>query len=217
MKLNDKVTLTFGQLKRLLKETKKEINVWYVWTGDLDDDSLGSACTSLYEIVDSCQDDNSNYKQCHAKALKWLEKYVGAEFGPKDAQYVTRHFIGLNVDPNDWPPSLMFEDEKSAELVAHTLAQGTQLWPVDLYDQKFSESKQLNEYEIDDNGYDDEGNYVGMDVKDYWDRKHNAFWVGDGYDVETPYQRRKRGKYRSDWGDLPGYGDPETWGGKEPR
>lgn len=81
---------------------------------------------------------------------------------------------------------------------------------------KCKDRKILKEYEIDDNGYDDEGNYVGMDAKYDWERRHGGIY-SDPDEELTPYQRRKRGKYRSDWGDLPGYGDPETWGGREPH
>lgn len=211
MKNTDKITISVGQLKRLIKESKRKIDVWYVWTGDLDTDD------SLYEIVDSCAEDNSNYKQCHGNVLKWLQDNVGAEFGPKDAKHVTKHFIGLRVDPNDWPPSLMFEDEKSAELVAHTLAQGTHLWPEDLYaknyynDSEIEESKPLLEYEISDDGYDDEGNYVGEYGKYDWERRHGRIW-SDVDDIDYPGGRHPSKIKR----DLPGYGDEETWGERKP-
>ena len=167
---NDKITLTIGQLKRLVSESKKRITLWDVFTDNLD--GVNKTCQSLYNIVDACKEDNSNYQKQHRKTVEWLGKYVGAEFGPKEALNVRRHFVGLFVDPNDWPPCLMFDNEKAADTVACTLAQGTHLFPEDLYSKQTEwdddvEESQVNEWEeyVDDDGYshDDEGNveYVG--------------------------------------------------------
>lgn len=217
MKNNDKITLTVGQLKRLIKESKHKIDIWLVYTGEID-----AADKELYNIVDSCTEDRSNYRQCHGKTLQHITEIVSDEFGPKIGQYVSKHFIGLSIDPNDWPPSLMFDGGIAASYVAHTLAQMSNgaVFPRDLYgksDSDIEESMILKEYEIDDDGYDDEGNYVGMDVKYDWERRHGVIYSDP--DEVTPYNRRKKhGKW---WpnarGDMPGYGDPETWGGREPR
>ena len=136
MKDTDKITLSVGQLKKLIKESKpsryleeRRVDLWYI-----DTTNLAKIDEKLYNIVNSCSTDhwNARYKSYHTKVLQYIFRLVQDKLDANKANYVAGRFIGLFDDEDTWPPSLMFDGGKAAKLVAIALTDGTDFTPEDI-------------------------------------------------------------------------------------
>jgi hypothetical protein len=216
MKDNDKYTSIAKQLKRLVKESKrlneKKYDYWTV------------SCDPTYF--------HEEYSDVQSEFMEMLEQYDWDVSNP-DAKAAIKAFLEKNGNPkivsafrDTYTDGVMlgieFNNEAAAYDWAEILWDDGQTYIDDMVAQgplgdDIDESRILKEYEFSDDGYDDEGNYGGLDAKYDWEHRHGGIYSDP--DEVTPYQRRrKHGKW---WpnarGDMPGYGDPETWGGREPR